>query len=713
MPPKRKLPSVPGSGQSQLKFIKDVNNNSATPPSSGPDSDKTPDSTPINQSQRKSELKFQQKWISIYGSWLHYDVDKNVMWCSICRDIKSKSIMSEGTSNFKTTTLQRHVESADHRSALMLPKEREGLDRAVQNADSKEENAIKRCMKVVYWLAKECIPLSKYASLMELLIELEVPNLEHLKVGERVNYQSYNTATDMLKCMSNVINKDLDQRIKQSPVLTILTDESTDIATNHKLCVMARIINTTTMVPYTAFLSNVHISSATGEGIFNSIKDHLSSRGVTISKVSGLGTDGATVMTGQKNGLTGQFLRHNPHLLNTHCSAHRVALCSEQAAGGIPAMKYYQSILESLFYYFKKSPQRCEQVAAVQALLDEPSLKYREVHQIRWLSFYQALDAVYRTLDSLLTYFSSRKNDPKAEGLKKKLSQDFFLYMTYALMDILQPVMKLNLFFQAKDVDISLVKTAVDTCTKDLELLQQGDDPLERPRFQDQLETDLVDGMYKGQHRISVSKYCFIAAKEKFIRALLDNISKRFPDKQLMTSFGIFGLRPVTLLNDDELKEWGNESLEVLIEHFGSPKSHSHHDEKSAKTVTSSSKPVVDPDATREEWLKVKQVVKIQGYPRHSTAEIWGLIRQYHEEDFPNLLTMAALALTHPIHTSDCERAFSKQNLVTSPLRSRISSDHCDELMRVMIEGPSLAEFNYKEALEMWRNTKSRCIFKK
>lgn len=122
------------------------------------------------------------------------------------------------------------------------------------------------------------------------------------------------------------------------------------------------------------------------------------------------------------------------------------------------AMKYYQSILESLFYYFKKSPQRCEQVAAVQALLDEPSLKYREVHQIRWLSFYQALDAVYRTLDSLLTYFSSRKNDPKAEGLKKKLSQDFFLYMTYALMDILQPVMKLNLFFQAKDVDISLVK---------------------------------------------------------------------------------------------------------------------------------------------------------------------------------------------------------------------------------------------------------------
>lgn len=46
------------------------------------------------------------------------------------------------------------------------------------------------------------------------------------------------------------------------------------------------------------------------------------------------------MMTGQKNGLTGQFLRHNPHLLNTHCSAHRVALCSEQAAGGIPGNEF-------------------------------------------------------------------------------------------------------------------------------------------------------------------------------------------------------------------------------------------------------------------------------------------------------------------------------------------------------------------------------------
>ena len=82
---------------------------------------------------------------------------------------------------------------------------------------------------------------------------------------------------------------------------------------------------------------------------------------------------------------------------------------------------------------------------------------YVKVHQVRWLSFYKALETVYRTLDSLLTFFSS-STDAKAIGLKKKIGEDFFIRTTYALMDIMHPVMGLNLFFQKKDVDIGLVQ---------------------------------------------------------------------------------------------------------------------------------------------------------------------------------------------------------------------------------------------------------------
>lgn len=42
-------------------------------------------------------------------------------------------------------------------------------------------------------------------------------------------------------------------------------------------------------------------------------------------------------------------------------------------------MKYYQEIIESLFYYFKKSPGRCDKMEAVQKVLNEPQLKYRYI----------------------------------------------------------------------------------------------------------------------------------------------------------------------------------------------------------------------------------------------------------------------------------------------------------------------------------------------
>lgn len=47
----------------------------------------------------------------------------------------------------------------------------------------------------------------------------------------------------------------------------------------------------------------------------------------------------------------------------------------------LSGMSYYQQILESLFYYFKKSPERCDKMEAVQKVLNEPQLKYREVHE--------------------------------------------------------------------------------------------------------------------------------------------------------------------------------------------------------------------------------------------------------------------------------------------------------------------------------------------
>ena len=115
----------------------------------------------------------------------------------------------------------------------------------------------------------------------------------------------------------------------------------------------------------------------------------------------------------------------------------------------------------------------------------------------------------------------------------------------------------------------------------------------------------------------------------------------------------------------------------------------------------------------QEEWLKLKSLVKIQCYPRKSLAALWNIIAEYHREEFPNLMLLAALALTHPVHTSDCERAFSAQNLVTTSLRNRLGSETCDQLMRVKLESNEIKEFHFTAALLEWRKVKDRVIFRK
>lgn len=403
--------------------------------------------------------KFQPKWLTLYNTWLRYDSHENRMFCELCKKSGLKNAMTEGTSNFRTSTLNRHVTSADHQRALIAPFEKTNLKKAVNKALTQEEEGIIVAMKTIYFLVQEAMPLSKYGRVVEFLKDLNTPNIDKLQVNDRVDYTSYNTALDLLKAVSSVIDKSVTEKVQKSPVVTILTDESTDIVVHHKLCISARVVDPVSLQPSTLFLTDLRITAATGKAIFSEIKQHLQTRDIPIKLVLGLGTDGASTMTGTKEGLTGQFLRESPHLLNTHCAAHRIALCTEQAAKKVPTMAEYQHNLESVYYFFKKSPAQVDGIERVQQILQEPTLKYREVHTVRWLSFYEALDAIYRTLDSLITYFTSvSDHNPSASGLKKRIGSALFISLAYAMMDILQPIMELSLVFQKKDLDIGNVQ---------------------------------------------------------------------------------------------------------------------------------------------------------------------------------------------------------------------------------------------------------------
>ena len=115
----------------------------------------------------------------------------------------------------------------------------------------------------------------------------------------------------------------------------------------------------------------------------------------------------------------------------------------------------------------------------------------------------------------------------------------------------------------------------------------------------------------------------------------------------------------------------------------------------------------------REEWGLAKQIVKSAKYPVDSMPNLWNILATFHREELSQILKLAEIALTLPLHTCSCERVFSQQNLIVTKLRSRLNPSICDRLLRVRLEGKGLKLHDYQETLELWKKAKNRLLKRK
>ena len=102
--------------------------------------------------------------------------------------------------------------------------------------------------------------------------------------------------------------------------------------------------------------------------------------------------------------------------------AHRLALCTSQAANQVEKMEKYKQLLTDLYYHFSKSAKRVAGLKAIQEIVESPKLKIKEMHSVSWVAFYSSVETVYRSWDALVTNFANHKKDAKAVGFLKKLT---------------------------------------------------------------------------------------------------------------------------------------------------------------------------------------------------------------------------------------------------------------------------------------------------
>ena len=195
-----------------------------------------------------------------------YDEITGKMYCEACIKTRKKHIYNWCTT-YKTSNIIRHEATADHKISVAAPKPNNNMTEAINNAKCEQDEAIIKTLKLVNWLACENVPLPKFERLMNLLKELGVPGLGSLNIGDRIDYNSYYTANELLEAISGILDEKNTTRLKESPYISLFADESTDIANKKRMTMTARIVDPSTSIALSVFLTDIEYADGTGEGL--------------------------------------------------------------------------------------------------------------------------------------------------------------------------------------------------------------------------------------------------------------------------------------------------------------------------------------------------------------------------------------------------------------------------------------------------------------
>ena len=226
------------------------------------------------------------------------------------------------------------------------------------------------------------------------------------------------------------------------------------------------------------------IISLNAANIANQVKDFVLSKQLMSSKLVGIGTDGAPVMTGKHNGAVKQiidFLKEaqtnsDPgrkfEAVGVHCAIHRLSLAASQAGDGVPYVKKFKDHLRKLYDFFHNSSARTAGLRAVQELLDNPKLKLLQPSSTSWLSVGNAvkrLKEIFASVVVSLEREAQERDDVIAAGWHHVMTEYKFVATVLLLCDVLPTINRLSLLFQAQWIDFSSLSKYIQSAVTKLD----------------------------------------------------------------------------------------------------------------------------------------------------------------------------------------------------------------------------------------------------
>ena len=197
-----------------------------------------------------------------------------------------------------------------HRNSVKLD-HLENIHGAVSVLPVVSATYMKQAFACLYFLCQADIPhTTNFEPLLDLIAYLGVPTKANICRGRNATYCSEKSVQDMLYCISDVVESDIILELKQSQHFSIMFDETTDVSIIEKMVIPSCYLEDKgqLQVRYLKVLDaldGIPESSAitlSGKTIASQIIIYCESNNLDYCRMRGIGTDGASTMTGKVNG---------------------------------------------------------------------------------------------------------------------------------------------------------------------------------------------------------------------------------------------------------------------------------------------------------------------------------------------------------------------------------------------------------------------------
>ena len=326
---------------------------------------------------------FQQAWFKQW-TWLHYDEANDVAYCHLCVSaLKQKkmkqcnakpSFLSTGFSNWKDATVafKKHHLSACHHSAvdvmITIPATTRDIGEQLSQIHSQEKATNRRMflkiLSSIRYLARQGLALrgdgdehdGNFLQLLKLKGEDDPAMIDWLK-RKANKYTSHQSQNNILRIMAMNVLREVTLSLQQSPFITLMMDETTDISNKEQSVMVLRWVSEDFEVNE-EFLGLYHVPSIDAATLTIAAKDTLCRMNVPLSKLRGQCYDGASAMSGAKSGVAKRIREEEPRAVYTHCYGHSVNLATCDAIKESKPIKSALETTHEITKLIKFSPRR-------------------------------------------------------------------------------------------------------------------------------------------------------------------------------------------------------------------------------------------------------------------------------------------------------------------------------------------------------------------